>query len=75
MTARRLVSTGTLSLLNLQDAPITGGEERNWTLGLNWYVNRNTRLMLNWVDAKADPNGDGQVERLEALQARFQFHF
>lgn len=63
------------SVLDLQDAPITGGEERNWTLGLNWYFNRNTRLMLNWVDAKADPNGDGQVERLEALQARFQFHF
>lgn len=63
------------SVLDLQDAPITGGEEHNWTLGLNWYVNRNTRLMLNWVDAKADPNGDGQVETLEALQARFQFYF
>lgn len=63
------------SVLDLDDGPITGGEERNWTLGLNWYINRNTRVMVNFVKAEADPNGDGEFERLDAIQSRFQFFF
>jgi phosphate-selective porin OprO/OprP len=63
------------SVLDLQDGPITGGEERNWTVGLNWYVDTNVRLMLNWVDARADPNSDGEREHLQAVQFRFQFAF
>ena len=63
------------SVLDLDDGPITGGEERNWTLGLNWYINRNMRVMLNLVAADADPNEDGDFERLDAIQSRFQFFF
>ncbi|MBK1717226.1 OprO/OprP family phosphate-selective porin [Thiocystis violacea] len=63
------------SVLDLDDGPITGGEERNWTLGVNWYANRQTRLMVNWIDAEADPNGDGDREDLRAIQARVQFFF
>ena len=28
---------------------VIGGEERNMTLGVNWYPNDNLRFMLNWV--------------------------
>jgi phosphate-selective porin OprO/OprP len=63
------------SVLDLDDGPITGGEERNWTLGLNWYINRNMRVMVNLVAAEADPNQDGDIEHLDAIQSRFQFFF
>ena len=63
------------SVLDLEDGRISGGEERNWTLGLNWYINRNTRLMVNWVEARADPNRDGDGEDLRAIESRIQFFF
>lgn len=63
------------SVIDLEDGPITGGEERNWTLGLNWYINRNTRVMVNLVHAEADPSRDGGAEGLDAIQSRLQFFF
>lgn len=50
------------SYANLNDeaaiAPVRGGIQENFTLGLNWYVNRNVRFMFNWVH--------GEVERYNA---------
>lgn len=63
------------SVLDLEDGPITGGTERNWTLGLNWYLSEHLRLMLNRVWARADPNRNGTLERLDATQARLQYVF
>ena len=63
------------SVLDLEDGPITGGTERNWTIGLNWYVNDRVRLMANWVDARANPDRDGGREDLSAIQFRFQWSF
>ena len=42
------------SFLDLNDEGLNGGEEQNVTLGVNWYLNRNVRLMFNtvFVDAK-----------------------
>ena len=37
------------SSLDLSDKEINGGDEDNFTLALNWYLNPATRLMLNWV--------------------------
>jgi len=47
------------SSLNLDDGPIFGGELTDWTLGLNWYLNPATRLMINWVHADVDNVGEG----------------
>ena len=61
------------SCLDLEDGPIRGGEERNYTAGLNWYLNPSTRLMLNYVRATIDHGfykGD-----LDVLQTRFQVDF
>lgn len=42
------------SILNLKDGGITGGVERDWTVGVNWYPDRNIRLMANYIRANAD---------------------
>lgn len=48
-----------------------GGEETNYTLGLNWYWNAYFRLMLNYVHADAENYtntfpGPGAIEGAEA---------
>lgn len=41
------------STLDLNDGPVAGGSEDNFTLGLNWHPTRYTRLMFNWVHFNA----------------------
>ena len=38
------------STLDLVDAGVAGGESDNITAGLNWYLNRNIRLVFNFVN-------------------------
>ena len=45
------------SELNLDDAPVLGGAEHNWTLGANWYINRYLKLQGNYVRAHSDRRG------------------
>lgn len=52
---------------------IRGGEEDNFTVGLNWYLNPNARIMWNYVHADLDSpvyHGD-----LNIFQTRFQLAF
>ena len=58
------------STINLTDGAITGGEEDNITVGVNWYLNPSTRLMLDYVDADVDNVGDAQF-----FLARWSFDF
>ena len=52
---------------------VRGGTGRNWTAGLNWYLNPNMRIMLNYVHASVDQwEYDGG---LDIFQARFQADF
>jgi phosphate-selective porin OprO/OprP len=37
------------SYVDLSDADVVGGSEKNLSLGLNWYLNQDYRLMLNAV--------------------------
>lgn len=60
------------SALDLQDATVTGGEENNLTLGVNWYINRNLRLMLNYIKINASPNKNGINEDADVIQMRIQ---
>jgi len=60
------------SHLDLEDAGINGGELDNFTIGANWHLNPNTRVMLNWVFADADDRYDGEGN---ILQMRFQIDF
>ena len=42
------------SALDLNDGAIQGGEIEDITLGVNWYLNNNTRLMANYIMANTD---------------------
>lgn len=61
--------------LDLQDGTATGGEQQSLALGVNWYLNRNCRLMVDFVDADAAPNRNGVDESPSLWQARVQLGF
>ncbi|TNE86255.1 MAG: hypothetical protein EP324_08395 [Gammaproteobacteria bacterium] len=63
------------STLDLEDKGVTGGEEDNLTLGINWHINQNLRIMANYVNADASPNRDGLNEDADILQMRIQAYF
>lgn len=69
----------------LPDA-IRGGEEQNWTAGLNWYLNSVVRVMVDWQHVRIDrlsPNATlfqtptgaqiGQGYNVLALRTQFAF--
>ncbi len=58
--------------IDLNDGAITGGEQQTVSLGLNWYLNPNTRMMFHllFTDVDAPKSGD-----LIIFVTRFQFFF
>ncbi len=61
------------SSIDVTDPPIYGGRQDDITAGINWYLNPNMRMMLNYVHAGIDhPLYD---DPLNILQTRFQFDF
>ena len=63
------------SALDLSEGPVQGGTEHNFTAGLNWYPEKNLRVMLNYVRAEADDSpGAGDVEA-DIFQGRVQLYF
>jgi phosphate-selective porin OprO/OprP len=61
--------------IDLNDRDVRGGRQGVFTLGMNWYLNPNIRMLFDWsriVDAndlRFDANG------LDILQGRVDFHF
>jgi phosphate-selective porin OprO and OprP len=56
--------------LNLNDDGVDGGHLRTMTLGVTWYLNPNTKVMLDWVRTHLVDAG-----RLYGLEMRFQIDF
>lgn len=47
------------SYMDLNDAGINGGEIRNHTVGLNWWLNPYTRMMWNYVNNRSTDDDPG----------------
>lgn len=56
--------------LDLEDSGIDGGEMWDLTAGVNWYLNPNVRVMVNYVFADLDQVGEANI-----FQSRFQIDF
>ena len=56
--------------LDLTDKGIVGGELSDVTLGVNWYLNSHTRVMVNYIRAELHDVGTSHI-----LATRFQIDF
>lgn len=63
------------SSLDLNDKNIKGGEEDDFTIGLNWYLNPNVRFMLNYVYADMENRAGAPDGSANIYQGRFQIEF
>lgn len=63
------------SFVDLNDGAVAGGRQDNFSVGVNWYQTRNTRLILNYVNARSRPGSNGERENVSAIMARFQIAF
>ncbi|GHF23735.1 hypothetical protein GCM10017044_17880 [Kordiimonas sediminis] len=65
-------------VIDLTDNGVFGGEQDTWMLGVNWYLNRNSRIMMNFSHSSIDDafgvslNGDDGKNSVDALGLRFQ---
>lgn len=72
------------SHLDLSDGYLRGGKEANWTAGVNWYLNPQARVMLNYTHGAITRDGPsvlgtwrgrGYAGDIHILQTRFQVDF
>ncbi|HMA11908.1 MAG TPA: porin [Steroidobacteraceae bacterium] len=64
-----------VSQLDLNNATVTGGFQRDVALGVNWMIGRNARLMADHVWSRATPNRNGVDEKVNAWGLRAQVDF
>ncbi len=67
------------SALDLQTTGVRGGSEQDATVGLNWYPDRNVRVVNNYVHAWLEPAafsvGQGRNVQSDAFVSRFQVNW
>ena len=63
--------------MDLNGGVIQGGQERNITAGLNWYLFSRTRLMVNYIRVKLLESETPRVRNGHAdiVMLRLQFGF
>ncbi len=70
------LTDGPLQLRNAVFTPeINGGDQRNATLALNWYINSYLRSSINYVKVLEIEGGSYADKNLDALQMRLQLAF
>ncbi len=63
------------STIDLTDASVSGGEMDNYTAGLNWYINKNIRLMGNYIAVDTDSTAPSADDDPQILLFRTQIDF
>lgn len=61
------------SEMDLNDQAVSGGQMKNWTIGLNYYISKNSKLALNYINSKATKNAIQDSPNF--LQLRYQYVF
>lgn len=61
------------STLDLDDREVGGGEVRNLTLGVNWFITRDLRWSANWVDVRSERAGVADDPQLLEVRVLAQF--
>jgi phosphate-selective porin OprO and OprP len=64
---------GRVSQVDLNDGAVRGGRLTDYTVGLGWYLNPNTRFIFNYI--YADLHRAGQRGESHIWQTRFQVDF
>ena len=63
------------STLDLSDESVDGGEEDNFTFGVNWYPTPNFRFMANYVKVLDLKGGDFDEADPDAFMLRAQAYW
>lgn len=63
--------TARVSRINLDDGDIRGGEERNITVGLNYYLNKHLRFMANYIRVHSERHGQADDPSILLLRAQW----
>ncbi len=64
------------STIDLNSKDVDGGELNNITAGINWYLNPNSRFMLNYVNSETKRDDfNSSSARADAYMMRFQVSF
>jgi len=63
------------SMIDVTDQDISGGEMNNYTLGANWYLNNNMRLMANYIFVDTDNSAVTANDDPQILLLRSQVSF
>ncbi len=65
------------SYVDLNGGRIRGGRENNVTAGLNWYIDPNIRMMINYIHANARDRATPLIDNGNAdiVQGRLQINF
>jgi phosphate-selective porin OprO/OprP len=49
------------STVNLTDGGVEGGDVRNLTAGVNWYLNSTSKLQFNWIHSRVEDTGYANI--------------
>lgn len=68
------------SALDLDDGPVRGGRQHDWTLGANWYLGERFKFQINYVRGHAERDYPAPLDHRvtlepDILEARMQIQF
>ncbi len=61
------------SEIDLNDAPVQGGKEHDWTLGANWYLTTHFKFQANYIKAYSDKGNLSLDPTIFELRAQIYF--